>query len=77
MLVLSRKPGQSVVIGEDIRITVVSREGSRVTLAIEAPRDQRILRGELSETPEEPIVVEVSFADSPPTPTHACERTPL
>ena len=58
MLVLSRKPGQAMMIGEDIRVTVVGVEGGRVTLGIEAPLDQRILRGELQEWPEEPIVIE-------------------
>ena len=74
MLVLSRKPGQNLIIGEDIRITVVSVQGNRVTLGIEAPRDQRILRGELAELPEEPIVVEVLLSSDPPT-QHPSERT--
>ena len=47
MLILQRKPGESLVIGEDISITVVSVEGGRVRLAISAPQDIPILRSEL------------------------------
>ena len=47
MLVLSRKRGQSVVIGNDIRIVVQRVNGNRVTLGIEAPAHVHILRGEL------------------------------
>jgi len=51
MLVLSRKVGQELVIGDNIRITVNRVGGSRVTLGIEAPDEVRIVRAEL-----EPIV---------------------
>lgn len=51
MLVLSRKVGQEIVIGDNVRITITKVSGNRVTLGIEAPQDLRILRGEL-----EPIV---------------------
>ena len=77
MLVLSRKAAQTLVIGEDIRITVVSIQGGRVTLGIEAPRDRHILRGELSENADEPLIIEVPFVNALPTPTHSAERTPL
>jgi carbon storage regulator len=47
MLVLSRKPMQSLVIDQDVKITVIRVEGSQVRLGIEAPGHVRILRGEL------------------------------
>lgn len=47
MLILQRKPGESLVIGEDISITVVSVDSGRVRLAISAPQDVPILRSEL------------------------------
>lgn len=53
MLVLSRKALQSVVIGQDVRITVVRVEGNQVRIGIEAPGDVRILRGELLDEREE------------------------
>ena len=47
MLVLSRKIGESVVIGEGITVTVTRINGNRVTLGITAPDDVRVLRSEL------------------------------
>lgn len=47
MLILQRKAGQSLVIGEDITVQVVSVDGARVRLAISAPEDVPILRSEL------------------------------
>jgi len=47
MLVLSRKEGEKLVIGDNITIVVSRVAGNRVTLGIEAPSDVRIIRGEL------------------------------
>jgi carbon storage regulator len=47
MLVLSRKAGQELLIGDDIRITVNRVSGNRVTLGISAPEHVRIIRSEL------------------------------
>jgi carbon storage regulator len=47
MLILQRKAGESLVIGEDITVTVISVDGGRVRLAISAPKDTPILRSEL------------------------------
>ena len=54
MLVLSRKPGEKVVIGGHITLTVVDVQGNRVRLGIDAPDDVRILRGELACSQNEP-----------------------
>ncbi len=47
MLILSRKVGQKIVIGDNITIVVNRVAGNRVTLGIEAPDDVHIMRGEL------------------------------
>ncbi|MDP6557917.1 MAG: carbon storage regulator [Pirellulaceae bacterium] len=47
MLVLSRKVGQRIVIGENITVVVNRVAGNRVTLGIEAPDNVHIMRGEL------------------------------
>lgn len=47
MLVLSRKQQQDIIIGDDIKITVLKVKGNTVRLGIEAPRDIRVVRGEL------------------------------
>jgi len=48
MLVLSRKPGEKVLIANDITISVLSVQGNRVRLGIDAPGDYRVLRAELA-----------------------------
>jgi carbon storage regulator len=47
MLVLTRKLGEKILIGDDITITVVDIAKSRVKLGIEAPAGHQILRSEL------------------------------
>lgn len=47
MLVLSRKEGERIVIGDQITLVVSKVSGNRVTLGIEAPKDVKITRGEL------------------------------
>lgn len=47
MLVLTRRKGEEIVLGEDIKITVLEVNSERVRIGIEAPRDMRILRMEL------------------------------
>ena len=47
MLILQRKAGESLLIGEEIEISVLSVEAGRVRLAIEAPKSVPILRSEL------------------------------
>ncbi len=49
MLILQRKPGESLTIGGDVTVSVVSIEGGRVRLAISAPPEVSILRSELLE----------------------------
>jgi carbon storage regulator CsrA len=55
MLVLSRKPEQEIVIGDNIKITVLRVKGNTVRLGIEAPSSIRVLRGELPVKPTEPM----------------------
>ena len=55
MLVLSRKPGEQVVIGDGITLTVVEVGGRRVRIALDAPEQVRILRAELACRQGEPL----------------------
>ncbi|MGO4971589.1 carbon storage regulator [[Clostridium] aminophilum] len=48
MLILRRKKNESILIGKDIRITVVESAADGVRLAIDAPRQVSIIREELS-----------------------------
>ena len=47
MLVLTRKKDQSIMIGDDIEITIVSVEGDQIKLGINAPRNVEIQRKEI------------------------------
>ncbi|WP_037287184.1 carbon storage regulator CsrA [Saccharibacillus sacchari] len=47
MLVLSRKKGETIVIGDDIELTVLSVEGDTVKLGIKAPKQVDIMRKEI------------------------------
>ncbi|MCS6978252.1 MAG: carbon storage regulator [Gemmatales bacterium] len=53
MLVLSRKPGQSIIIDGHIRITITQVRGETVRLGIEAPPEVRIHREEVQKRIEE------------------------
>jgi carbon storage regulator len=52
MLVLSRKCGEQVVIGDQIVVTVTQINKGKVRIGIDAPRDISIMRGELAGDPE-------------------------
>jgi carbon storage regulator len=47
MLVLTRKTSQSIMIGDDIEITVLSSTGDKVRLGIQAPREIPVFRREV------------------------------
>ncbi|MBN2426111.1 MAG: carbon storage regulator CsrA [Calditrichaceae bacterium] len=49
MLVLTRRLGESITIGDEIRVIVVDIDGNQVKLGIEAPREIEIYREELFE----------------------------
>ena len=47
MLILTRKPSQSILIGDDIEVSVLSTTGATVKIGIQAPRDIPIFRKEI------------------------------
>ena len=49
MLVLTRKIGDSILIGDSIKIQVVQVKGCQVRLGIEAPKETKIFRQEILE----------------------------
>lgn len=49
MLVLSRRPGESVVLGDDITVTILEVRGDVVRIGIDAPRSVSVHRAELLE----------------------------
>ena len=53
MLVLTRKLGETIVIGDDIVIKVVDIHGKQIRLGIDAPTEISIFRGEIYERIQE------------------------
>lgn len=49
MLVLNRKKGESIIIGDKIEIQIIDIQGDNIKLGIEAPKEISILRKELYE----------------------------
>ncbi len=47
MLILTRKIGESLIIDDQVTVTVMSMKGNQVRLGIDAPRDVRIYREEI------------------------------
>jgi carbon storage regulator len=60
MLVLSRKKGQSVILQDNIEITVLDIEGDVIKLGIAAPKEVQILRKELVDSVQESNLSAVS-----------------
>lgn len=54
MLVLSRKAGERIRVGADLTLTVLSIEGNRIRVGIEAPLATSIRRAELAAFPPQP-----------------------
>jgi carbon storage regulator len=54
MLVLTRKLQQQIKIGEHVTVTILRVKGQTVRVGIEAPRDVRVIRGELPREGEAP-----------------------
>ena len=68
MLVLTRKLQQQIKIGEEITVTILRVKGHTVRVGIEAPREVRVVRGELPRGGEageaETTIIETTFTVS-------------
>ncbi len=68
MLVLTRRTDESICLGEDITITVLSVESDKVKIGITAPREMKILRKELMEevtsANKEAVIANMEFIKS-------------
>jgi len=49
MLILSRKLNETIVIGDNVRVTLLGIDGDKVKLGVDAPRDVKVFREELLE----------------------------
>ncbi len=68
MLVLSRRAGESLVIGDEIILTVLAIEGDRVKIGVTAPRDVPIKRQEIWQALKEQETIAEQLAANPNAP---------
>ena len=68
MLVLTRKINETIIIGENIRVTIMAIHGRQVRLAIEAPQEVTIVREELDQRLGQAPRVSSRHRSGPPVP---------
>jgi carbon storage regulator len=68
MLVLTRKDKESIMIGDDIEVTVLSSDGAKVRLGIQAPSNVSVHRTEVY------LEIQAQGRDSPSSKRHGLPR---
>ena len=63
MLVLTRRPGESIVVGQDIVITVIEIKGGQVRIGSDAPREVDVYREEIYEQVRQENLSAIANAD--------------
>lgn len=63
MLVLTRRPGESIVVGENIVVTVIEIKGGQVRIGIDAPREVDVYREEIYEQVKQENLSAIAHAD--------------
>jgi len=57
MLVLTRKVQEEIMIGDDIVVKIIRVKGGAVRIGIEAPRNVRVMRSELTEAQQQLVAL--------------------
>jgi carbon storage regulator len=64
MLVLTRRPGESIIVGENIVITVIEIKGGQVRIGIDAPREVEVYREEIYEQVRQENLAAIANVDA-------------
>lgn len=64
MLVLTRRPGESIVVGDNIVVTVIEIKGGQVRIGIDAPREVDVYREEIYEQVRQENLSAIANADA-------------
>ena len=67
MLVLSRKIGEKIIIGDDIKIVVLAQQGNKVRLGIEAPKHISVNREEVHQAIAKNPLIDKEVQNEQPT----------
>jgi carbon storage regulator len=70
MLILTRRVGETIMIGDDVTITVLGVKGNQVRVGINAPKSVAVHREEIYERIKRERVLAGSSPDEPPSPRH-------
>jgi carbon storage regulator len=65
MLILTRREGESVLIGDEVTITVLRVKGNQVRLGVNAPKNIAVQREEISERVRPEVIGTVASAAAP------------
>jgi len=68
MLIITRRPGEKIVLGEDITVTVMEVSGQTVRLGIDAPKSLPIYREEIWAAVKQENAAAAAAGDLPPLP---------
>ncbi|HEY4280268.1 MAG TPA: carbon storage regulator CsrA [Conexibacter sp.] len=68
MLIITRRPGEKIVLGEDITVTVMEVSGQTVRLGIDAPKSLPIYREEIWAAVKQENAAAAAARDLPPLP---------
>ena len=52
MLILTRRPGEKILVGDDIEVIIINEKNGQIRVGINAPRDMLVLRAELEKRSE-------------------------
>ena len=75
MLVLSRKLQQQIKIGDEITVTVLRVKGNTVRIGVQAPREVRVVRGELQKQTAEQVGEAEAVAETVTVAVETAEET--
>lgn len=76
MLVLTRKANQQIQIGDNVVVTILQIKGNTVRVGIEAPRDVRVIRGELKGIDANRTVVEMTMPEESAPAVESVAKSP-